>query len=114
MNRTNRVRRIAQRLGAGRVVSVGPVEHTPLGLIGLTDRIRRLRSTGPGGTGRPADPLATVPRIVKFKMETWKVLAEVASAEARKSGRRISPAQVASMLVEHGLEEVHRRRRKAE
>lgn len=61
---------VAQTLGASRVVPLGKVEHTPIGMLALTERVRKLRSSGPGGTGRLSDPKATVPRIIKFKPKT--------------------------------------------
>jgi hypothetical protein len=80
-------------------------------MLAVTDRVRKLRSTGPGGTGRPADPQATVPRIVKFKSKTWRSLRKVAEEQGRLTGRRVSPAQIASMLVEEGLRQKPARRR---
>ncbi len=113
MDRKDQVRRVARLLGAGRVVPLGRVDHTPLGMAALTERVRKLRSTGPGGTGRPSDPGATVPRIVKFRSGTWKVLRRVAEDQARITGRRVSPAQVASMMIEEALMDKRHRRRRA-
>lgn len=114
MSDKKRVRRVAQALGASRIVNLGRVEHTPLGMAALTERVRKLRSTGPGGTGRPSDPGATVPRIVKFKSRVWDRLRRVARDQARLTGRKVSPAQVASMLIENLLEQKQRRRRRAQ
>lgn len=114
MNRKSRVKRAARLLGASRVVPVGRVDHTPLGLAALTDRVRRLRSTGPGGTGRPSDPGATLPRIVKFRPRTWKRLRRVAESQARRTGVRVSPAQIASMLLEEVLEKDTPRQKRAQ
>ena len=114
MSRKSRhVRRVARALGASRTVPLGRVDHTPVGFVALTERVRRLRSTGPGGTGRPSNPLATIPRIVKFKSSIWKRLDQVARQQARITGRRVSPAQVASMVIEEALGETPRRLRRA-
>ncbi len=104
MKRADRsARAVAKALGADLVVPLGKIEHTPFGYIALTDRVHRLRSTGPRGSGRPSNPEATLPRIVKFKPGTWNLLKRVASAQARTTGRRVSPAQVASILIEEAL-----------
>jgi len=108
------VDRVARLLGASRVVDVGPVEHTPFGMLALTDRVRRLRSTGPGGTGRPSNPRATVPRIVKFKPSIWRLLARVAREQARLTSRQVSPAQVAAILIEETLVGNRRSRQRAQ
>ena len=104
MKGRNRADRIARALGASRVIPLAKIEHTPFGMLALTDRVRKLRSSGPGGTGRPSDPKATLPRIVKFKPKTWTVLRRAAADQARLTGRQVSPAQIASMLIEEALE----------
>lgn len=115
MNRSRvNVARVAKALGASRVVRLKSVEHTPLGLLSLTDRVRRLRSTGPGGSGRPSDPRWSLGRIIKFEPKVWKTLAQVAAREARLTGRKVSPAQVASILIEGALHGFKPRRRKAQ
>jgi hypothetical protein len=103
MRRQDAVNRVARALGAGRVISLGKIDHTPFGMLALTDRVKKLRSTGPGGVGRPSDPEATLPRIVKFKSKTWAQLRRVAVEQAGVTGRRVSPAQIASMLIENAL-----------
>jgi hypothetical protein len=103
MKGRNQVDRIARALGASRVVPLGKVEHTPIGMLALTERVRKLRSSGPGGTGRPSDPEATLPRIIKFKSKIWKKLRRVAADQAQLTGRQVSPAQIASMLIEEAL-----------
>ncbi|MEK7467836.1 MAG: hypothetical protein AAB074_10520 [Planctomycetota bacterium] len=103
MNRKSMVKRIARALGASRVVPLGKTDNSPFGMLALTDQVRRLRSTGPGGVGRPADAFATLPRIVKFRPGTWQRLGEVALAEAAKTGTRVSPAQVAAILIDLSL-----------
>lgn len=109
------VTRAARILGASRIVPLGKVDHTPIGMAALTERVRQLRSTGPGGTGRPSNPKATVPRIIKFKSKIWHQLQRVARDQARQTGRQVSPAQIASMLLEEVLSPTPSRgRRRAE
>jgi len=114
MSDKKRVEQLARALGASRVVILGRVEHTPFGMAALTERVKKLRSTGPGGTGRPSDPEATVPRIIKFKSRVWDRLRKVARDQARVTGRQVSPAQIASMLIEEILEHKTSRRRRAQ
>lgn len=109
--RKRQIDRIARALGANRIVFLGKSDHTPFGMLALTDRVRKLRSTGPKGTGRPSNPVATVPRIVKFRSWTWTMLGRVAADQARRTGRQVSPAQIASMLIEEVLAPKTRRQR---
>jgi hypothetical protein len=94
--------RIAEALGASRVVEVGTRKISgPLDLLALRDEFgRRLRSTG----GRPTDPDWTVTRQVPFKDESWARLQGLAS-RVGATGRRVGPAQVAALLIENSLEE---------
>jgi|SRR6185295_4867011 len=114
MGKNKLVDRVAQALGASRVVRLGKVDHSPFGMLALTEQVKKLRSTGPGGVGRPSDPKATVPRIIKFKSQTWDDLRRVAADQARVTGRQVSPAQIASMLIEAALGRKPRRRRRAQ
>jgi hypothetical protein len=109
--RKRQVERVARALGASRIVPLGRFEGTPLGMMALAECVRRLRSTGPHGTGRPSNPEATLPRIVKFRTATWRRLCRLAEEQARLTGRRVSPAQIASMLIEAGVAKPLRRRR---
>lgn len=95
--------RIAKALGASRVVEVQAISHQgPLGLLSLREEIaHRLQSTG----GRPTDPDWTERRCVPFKPEIWKGLFRLAK-EMSADGRKVSPAQVAAMLVERELAKV--------
>lgn len=108
------VQRVVRALGASRVLDLGRVEHTPMGMLALTERVRKLRSTGPGGTGRPGNPRATLPRIVKFRPRVWRLLTRVAGEQARATGRHVSPAQVASILIEVILGTAAKRRKRAQ
>jgi hypothetical protein len=95
--------RIAEALGASRVVELGPkTVGGPLELLALREEFnQRLRSSG----GRPTDPAWTVTRLVPFKEENWTRLQDLASAIG-VTGRRVGPAQVAALLIENSLEEL--------
>jgi len=93
---------VAAALGASRVVDVGRGIGGPLDLLALRSEVSsRLRSSG----GRPTDPDWTIARQVPFKQESWDRLRDLA-AEVGTSQRRVGAAQLAAILVEHGLEEV--------
>lgn len=95
--------RIAEALGASRVVEVGTKRvGGPLDLLALREEFgRRLRSSG----GRPTDPEWTVSRQVPFKDDSWSRLQGLAN-EIGVTGRRVGPAQVAALLIESSLEEL--------
>ena len=98
----NDTARIAEALGAARVVEVGPKRlGGPLDMLALREEFkRRLRSSG----GRPTDPAWTLTRQVPFKEGNWTRLQALAS-EVGVSGRRVGPAQVAALLIENSLQE---------
>ncbi|MBM4368042.1 MAG: hypothetical protein FJ090_14620 [Deltaproteobacteria bacterium] len=95
--------RIAGALGASRRVTLAPGGgQGPLGLLQLRAEVAdRLRSTG----GRPTDPDWTVRRVVPFRPAGWAELEEFA-ARLTASGRSVSPAQLAAILIERGLAEL--------
>ena len=94
---------IADALGASRVEDVDANAQGPLGLMQLRAQMRRrLRSTG----GRPSDPSWTMRRVVPFNPDRWSAL-EALSERLSSEGRTVSPGQLAAMLIEHGLEELH-------
>ena len=95
-------RTIARALGADEVIHVGKA-RSPLEMVGLALQILQLRSTGPRGSGRPTWPAATLSRLVKFKPKTWNWLHQLARKQSRKTGRRVSPGQVASLLIEQAV-----------
>ena len=105
MANKKKVEEVARGLGASRVVPLPPQDHSPFGMLALTQRVRELRSTGHSGSGRPADAAATVPRLVKFRPGTWRRLGRIAKLEAALTGRRVSPAQIAAMLLEESVPE---------
>lgn len=91
---------LAAALGASRRAAL-PVRGAqgPLGLLQLRAEVEhRLRSTG----GRPTDPDWTVRRVVPFRADGWAELEQL-SARLTSSGRSVSPAQLAALLIERGL-----------
>lgn len=93
----------AEELGADRVIPLNlPKSRGPLDLLHLLTEVKqRLRSAG----GRPSDPLWTVKRLVPFKAQSWKELEEL-TERFEKEGQHVSPAQVAAILIEHGLKDL--------
>ena len=85
-------------LGASRTLQVRSKPHGPFGVAALLDEFQnRLVSRG----GRPADTVATIRRLVPLRKTVWEQLqrhAELLSVQ----GRRVSPGQLAAMLLERG------------
>src|SRR5437763_1454266 len=52
--------------------------------------------------GRPSNPRWTLRRLVPFSPETWQALQERAEAFSA-AGRRVSPAQLAAVLLDRAL-----------
>lgn len=103
MSRTSDTRtsdRLAKALGASRRMTLpAGLGEGPLGLLALRQEVdARLRSSG----GRPTDPEWTVRRVVPFRREGWTEL-ELFAARLTESGRTVSPAQLAAILIERGL-----------
>lgn len=92
---------IARALGAERVVSLERLpSQGPLDLLELRAEVqRRLRSSG----GRPTDPDWNVRRLVPFRREGWQELEHLARV-CESEGQRVSPSQLAALLIERGLE----------
>lgn len=97
--------RIRQALGARRVVAINRLpSQGPLDLLQLRAELgRRLRSSG----GRPSDPEWTVRRLIPFKPEEWQELERLAE-QCGQEGQRLSPSQLAAVLIERGLEELRK------
>jgi len=89
-------------LGASRSFAVALKPRGPFGVAALLDEIQnRLVSRG----GRPSDPGPTIRRLVPIKKQVWRSLkAQAAFLSTR--GRRVSPAQLAAMLVEKSVTEL--------
>ncbi len=95
--------RTQRALGSSRVV---PLDHLPsqgpLDLLELRREVQaRLRSSG----GRPTDPSWVLTRTVRFKPEHWRELEELASTMS-VYGKKVSPAQMAAILIERGLKAI--------
>ena len=94
---------LAVALGASRSFAVAAKPHGPFGVAALLGEIqRRLISRG----GRPSDPGPTIRRLVTIKKRVWRSLKAQAAVLSRR-GRRVSPAQLAAMLVEKSVSELH-------
>ncbi|HUG63128.1 MAG TPA: hypothetical protein VMP03_14865 [Methylomirabilota bacterium] len=91
-------------LGADPPVVVRATGHGPFGVLSLATELgERLVPSHGARRGRPTDPEWEIRRLVGFRRETWDQLNELA-ARASTPRRRVSPAQVAALLVEKGLE----------
>ena len=108
--RSVRIRRVSREqsadfaaaLGASRSFGVRNKPGGPFGVAALLDEIQsRLVSRG----GRPSDPGPTIRRLVPIKKTVWRCLKEHA-AFLSNHGKRVSPAQLASMLVEKSVSEL--------
>ncbi len=89
-------------LRASRSFAVESKPHGPFGVATLLDEIQnRLVSRG----GRPSDPGPTIRRLVPLRKQVWRTLKAQAAALS-SHGRRVSPAQLAAMLVEKSVSEL--------
>jgi hypothetical protein len=95
----------ATELGASRVVPVenGTAPSVPSLLALCAEISKRIRSSG----GRPTDPDWTVARQVPFRAATWSSLQEMAQ-RLRALKANVSPAQLAALFVEQGIEAFRR------
>lgn len=90
---------ISENLGAEHSFPVATVPDGAFGAAALALEIEtRLQSRG----GRPSDPEASIRRLVPMKGSVWLGLREKAKS-ASTSQRRVSPGQLAAMLIERGL-----------
>jgi hypothetical protein len=88
-------------LGASRSFGVSNKPQGGFGVAALLDEIQsRLVSRG----GRPADPAPTIRRLVPLKKQVWRRL-KAQAAFLSNQGKRVSPAQLAAMLVEKSVSE---------
>ena len=99
MSNTRR-ERLARGLGASRTVTLHDRSaQGPLGMLQLrAELVARLQSSG----GRPTDPTWTLRRQVMFNPDRWHDLERLAE-RLSETGRKVSPAQLAALLVERGL-----------
>jgi hypothetical protein len=95
---------LRRALGADAPRLVGTEGHGPFGALQLAAELReRLRSGAGARPGRLTDPDWEVRRLVGFRPETWRRLGEIAE-EVSTPERRVSPARVAALLIETGVE----------
>jgi hypothetical protein len=102
-NKDDMAERIGQALGANRVVPLPDLPSGgPLDLIQLRAEVtHRLKSSG----GRPTDPSWNVQRLVPFGEERWRQL-EALAARLSSDDRKVSPGQLAAILIERMLNEL--------
>jgi hypothetical protein len=93
---------IRAALGANQPVLARTQPHGPFGVLELQAELAEHLRTH-SSAGRPSDPTLTIRRLVGFRPETWRALAEIAD-RASTPQRRISPGQVAARLIEDGLD----------
>lgn len=91
-----------EAMGAAHSFTVTQNPNGPFGVAALLDEIKsRLVSRG----GRPADSGPTIRRLVPIRKGVWSSLKAQADLLSRR-GKRVSPAQLAALLVEKGLSEL--------
>ena len=90
---------LKEALGASRSFPIVSRPHGPFGAMALLDELKgRLISRG----GRPADSAPTIRRLVPLRKHVWKELQAQAN-ELSSLGRRVSPGQLAAILLERSL-----------
>lgn len=101
-SKTEQSSRLAASLGVSRSFGTTSKPHGPFGVAALLDEIQnRLVSRG----GRPSDPGATIRRLVPIRKQVWRSL-KAQAAFLSSHGKRVSPAQLAAMLVERSVVEL--------
>lgn len=91
-----------EALGASHSFTVTQKPDGPFAVAALLDEIRsRLISRG----GRPADSGPTIRRLVPLRKRVWSSL-KAQAHRLSSHGKRVSPAQLAAMLVEKSLSEL--------
>jgi len=93
---------LREELGASRSFSVVSRPRGPFGVAALLDEVKtRLISRG----GRPSDPSPTVRRLVPLKKQVWRRL-QTQAEHLSGLGKRVSPGQLAAMLLERSIDEL--------
>ncbi len=92
---------VAKLLGASKVRRVA-VGHSPWDLYHLLDSLR-LQLTPGKGRGRPTNPSWTIRRLVGFSRETWRDLVRLARTTRKQGTPRLTPAQIASWIIEDSI-----------
>jgi hypothetical protein len=93
--------RIDELLGAS-VRFPARVGHAPWDFYKLLDSIKGRVQPGKG-KGRPTNEDWTIRRLVGFRSRTWKTLQRLSEASVRRGGPRLSPAQIAALLIEETI-----------
>lgn len=95
---------IGRSLGASHSFKVRTAPHGPFGVAALAREVQeRLVSRG----GRPSDAAPTIRRLVSIRKSVWDDLQHRAD-RLSAHGRSVSPAQLAAILLERGLDELKR------
>jgi hypothetical protein len=95
--------KVAEALGATRVVKLPRTPRDPLDALTLMRKLHERLQPGRGlKRGRPGNPDWTLRRLVPFSEEAWGRLNEYAAAFSTNE-RRVSPAQVAAAMLEELL-----------
>src|SRR5437764_12022270 len=95
--------RIANALGASQRVRLPHAPRDAADALALMEYVHEQLDAGRGlRPGRPSNPNWTFRRLVPFSAETWKALEERAEAVST-TGRRVSPAQLAAVLLDRAL-----------
>src|SRR5438132_1238547 len=95
--------KIAAALGASRRIPLPRAPQDPLDALMLMQAIHDQLEAGRGlRAGRPSSPAWTLRRLVPFSAESWDTLQSYAEAFSAP-GRRVSPAQVAAVILEGAL-----------
>ncbi len=100
------IQKIAELLGATLVAQLPETGGGAFGAARLGEMITalqaRLRPGHGKRPGRPSDPSWQLAPKVPMSMETERMLARLAE-QASRSGRRVSPMQVAAQLLEDAV-----------
>lgn len=101
----NYINQIKRALGAERVITMeGLPSQGPIDLLHLQSEVRRrLKSSG----GRPTDSDWQITRMIRFSTDHWNQLEKI-SNEFSNSRPKVSPGQIASILIEWGLSQIER------
>jgi len=94
--------RIDKLLGASVRFPV-KVGHGPWDINKVLDALKSRVQPGKG-KDCPTEEDWTIWRLVGFSSRTWKRLQKLSDASARSGGPRISPAQIAALLIEETID----------
>ncbi len=98
------VRKIAELMGAKIVAEVPEVGGGAFGMAKLADLLQqRLEPSQGRRPGRPTDRRWTTRSKVPLSPETEQALAEMAEKISREGKRKVTPMQVAALLLEEAV-----------